>query len=175
MVKCMPRHANICLAQAIISGMVKMCGYLLQGCQVYCHASQDKEKIVQSLESHGISRFHGRIGGSWSYERFSGWLIERAQMDRERRPEKCFSATQTVPGVATALLTSTTPSDDDDYKPRRTEPSGDAGLDNAPAITSPTGGAAYLVVTDDDDSRADCVQPDAIIKRKEMYQNFRNQ
>jgi hypothetical protein len=97
-------------------------------------------------------------------------------MDRERQPEKSFPATQTAPGVAAALLASTITSDDDDCKPRSTEPSDDAGLDNTPALASPSGGAAYLVATDGDDSRENCVQPDAIvIKREEMYQSFRYQ
>jgi hypothetical protein len=177
-IKCMPMNwANNCLAQAFISGMVQTYGYLLQGCQAYLHYSQDKEKIVQSLASHGMSRcgLPRLLGGSWSYERFSYWRIERAQMDRQRQPDSSFPATQTASGVAAALPTSKTTSDDDDCKPRSTEPSDDAGLDNAPATASPTGRAAYLVATDGDDSKPRSIQPCDAEKREEMYQNFRKQ
>jgi hypothetical protein len=85
------------LAQAFISGMFKVCGHLIQGCQAYVHASENKDEIVQSLESHGISRsgLPRFIGGSWSYERFSDWLTERAQIDREWHTEHSLPAVVT--------------------------------------------------------------------------------
>jgi hypothetical protein len=80
MVKCMPKWVNNCLVQAFFSGMVKLYGHMIRGYQAdrYFHASQDKDEIVQSLESHGISRrgLPRRIGGSCSYEWFSDWFIE---------------------------------------------------------------------------------------------------
>jgi hypothetical protein len=177
LVKCMSKWANNCLAQAFLSGMLKVFGHLVQGCQVYCHASQVREKIVQSLESHGMSRrgLPRRVGGSWSYERFSDWLIERVRMDREGQPEKSVPATQTASGVAAALLTSTSTSDDNDCKPRSTEHSGDARLDNAPAVAFRAGGATSLVATGDDDSKSRTIQPRDGDIREELYQNFRYQ
>jgi hypothetical protein len=177
LVKCMPKWANTCLVQTIISGMVRVCGYLIQNYQIHIHASQEKEKIVQSLESHGMSRrgFPRCIGGSWSYEWLSDWLIERARMDRERQPDNSFPATQTSPGVAAALLMLTTASNDDDCKPRSTEPSGDAGLDISPAVAFRTGGATSLVAMGDDDSKPRSVQPRDGVIREELYQNFRYQ
>jgi hypothetical protein len=55
-IKCMPKEANNGLAQVFIRSMVKMCGQLIQGFQMYFHYSQNKEEIVQSLEFHGISK-----------------------------------------------------------------------------------------------------------------------
>jgi hypothetical protein len=115
--------------------MLKICGYLFQGYKTYFHDSQDKDEIVQSLESHGISKrgLPRRIDGSGSYEGFSDWLIERARMDQERQPEKSFPATQTAPGVAAASLTLT--------------------LDNAPAVTFRRGGVSSVIDTEGDDSK----------------------
>jgi hypothetical protein len=130
-------------------------GYLVRGCQPFFHETQEKEKLVLSLESHGIFRggFPRRIGGSWSYERFSDWLIERARMDRERQPEKSFPVTQTAPGVAAAMPAPTTISDDDDSKTHISESSADDELN----ISS-------VVATDHDGE-----------KREEMYRTFRKQ
>jgi hypothetical protein len=91
-IRYMPKWTNNCLAQAFIGGMVRIYGHLLQGCQTYFHASEDKDEIIQSLESHGISRsgLPLHVGGSWSYERFSHWLTERAQMDREWHPSTTY-------------------------------------------------------------------------------------
>jgi hypothetical protein len=176
-IKFIPIWANNWLAQAFISGMLKICGYLFQGYKTYFHYSQNKEKIVQSLESHGISKrgLPRRIGGSWSYEGFSDWLIERARMDQERQPVKSFPATQTAPGETAALLTPTTTSDDDDCKSRSTEPSADDGLNIAPVVAFRTGGATSLVTTGDDDSKSRSIQPRDGVIREELYQNFRKQ
>jgi hypothetical protein len=108
LIKCMPKWANNCLAQAFIGGMVRIYGRFLQGYQMNVHTSQDKNEIVLSLQSHGISR-NGlplRVGGSWSYERFSDWLTERARMDRDREwhREHSLSAAVTAPGGAASLV-----------------------------------------------------------------------
>jgi hypothetical protein len=96
-----------CLARVIIGGMIRIYGHLLQSCQINLHASEDKDEIVQSLESHGMSRsgLPLYIGGSWrSYERFSDWLTERAEMDRGWHPEHSLPAAVTTPGDAASLV-----------------------------------------------------------------------
>jgi hypothetical protein len=102
LIKCMPKWKNNCLTQALIGGMVRIYGRFLQGYQMNVHTSQDKDEIFQSLQSHGISRsgLPLYVGGSWSYERFSDWLIERAQMDREWHFEHSLPAAVTAPGGA---------------------------------------------------------------------------
>jgi hypothetical protein len=46
----------------------------------------------------------GFVGGSWSYERISDWLIERAQVDREWHPEHSLSSAVTATGGAASLV-----------------------------------------------------------------------
>jgi hypothetical protein len=172
-IKCMPRWTNNCLVQAFIGGMVRMYGYFLQGCPSYFHASEDKDGIVQSLESHGISRsgLPRFIGGSWSYERFSDWLTERAQMEREWHPEHSLPATVTAPGRAATLAASATNSDDGVYTSCRAEHGDDDVLNLSPDTSSSIGDAASLVLTDGNGGSESGVS----VKRDEMYQYLRNQ
>jgi hypothetical protein len=105
-----------CLSRLLVSFVNVVFGHFLRGCQTYVHASEDKEEIVQSLESHGISR-HGLprfIGGKWSYEQFLDWLTERAQMDRDWHPaELSLPAAVPATGDAATLAAFATTSDDD--------------------------------------------------------------
>jgi hypothetical protein len=95
-----------CLARALARFAVRVYGHLPQGYQAYFHASEDKDAIVQSLEFHGLSRsgLPRFIGGSWSYERYSDWMNERAQMDREWHLEHSLPTAVTAPGGAASLV-----------------------------------------------------------------------
>jgi hypothetical protein len=151
-----------CLAQAFIGGMLRMYGHFVR--QIYVHASEDKEEIVQSLNSHGISRsgLPCFIGESWSYGRFPDWLAERIQMDREWLPEHSFPA---APEDAATLAAFATTSGDGAYTSCRAE----YGYDDDDVLNlssnkfSPTGGAASLLAADGDGSVSG-----VIIRRHEM-------
>jgi hypothetical protein len=187
LIKCMPKWTNNCLTQALIGGMVRLYGQVMQGCQTYIHASEDKEEIVQSLESHGISRngLPRCIGGSWSYERFSDWLTERAQMDQEWHPEQSLSAVVIAPGGAvtnsddgafTSYRAEHGDGDDDgDVLNVSSDTSSSTGDATSLSLTdgatfSPTGSAASLAATVGDGSASGLS-----ITRDEMYQYLRNQ
>jgi hypothetical protein len=168
-IKCISKTTpSFCLAQFLLTFAVSLYIDLPQSCQTYIHASQDKDEILQSLESHGVVRFGlpPFIGGSWSYERFSDWSTERAQMDREWHPEHSLPAVLTAPGGAAIT------SDDVAYTSCRTEYGHGDGdvLNSSSATSSPTGGAASLVTTEGDGSKSG-----VFIKRDGMYQYLLNQ
>ena len=74
--------------QTLTNNLVQQFFGVLQKCRdgAHCHESQDDDQLMETMVSHGLERegLPDLIGGSWSYQNWSRWIVERQKQEQDR-------------------------------------------------------------------------------------------